>query len=113
MVVPGGALIVCACGGGSSGGPDRGFLYLGIGDGGGGHDQYGAIGNARLLTTVPGTMLRIDSAAGAGDFHDRTPTGKPFAANPPCGINGSGTMNCPEIFAWGCRRVCFVSHIPS
>jgi Glucose / Sorbosone dehydrogenase len=100
-------------GGGIAFGPDDGFLCLGIGDGGGGNDQHGAIGNAQSLTTLLGKMLRIDIAAGAGGFNYRIPPGNPFAANPPCGANGSGTMNCPEIFAWRFRRVCFFSHIPS
>lgn len=90
-------------GGGIAFGPD-GYLYLGIGDGGGGNDQHGAIGNAQLLTTLLGKMLRIDIAAGAGGFDYRIPAGNPFAANPPCGANGSGTLNCPEIFAWGFRN---------
>jgi glucose/arabinose dehydrogenase len=91
-------------GGGIAFGPADGFLYLGIGDGGGGNDQHGAFGNAQLLTNLLGKMLRIDIAAGAGSFNYRIPSDNPFAANPPCGVNGSGTMNCPEIFAWGFRN---------
>jgi glucose/arabinose dehydrogenase len=90
-------------GGGIAFGPD-GFLYLGIGDGGGGNDQHGAIGNAQLLTTLHGKMLRIDIAAGSAGFNYRIPPGNPFAANPPCGVNGYGTMSCAEIFAWGFRN---------
>jgi glucose/arabinose dehydrogenase len=91
-------------GGGIAFGPADGFLYLGIGDGGGSNDQHGEFGNAQLLTTLLGKMLRIDIAAGAGGFNYRIPPGNPFAANPSCGVNGSGTMNCPEIFAWGFRN---------
>lgn len=91
-------------GGGIAFGPADGFLYLGIGDGGGGNDQHGVFGNAQLLSTLLGKMLRIDIAAGAGSFNYRIPSDNPFAANPPCGVNGSGTMNCPEIFAWGFRN---------
>ena len=91
-------------GGGIAFGPNDGLLYLGIGDGGGGNDQHGAIGNAQLLTTLHGKMLRIDVAAGAGGFNYRIPPGNPFAGNSPCGANGSGSTNCPEILAWGFRN---------
>ena len=86
-------------GGGIAFGPD-GFLYVGLGDGGGGNDQHGAIGNAQLLTTLLGKMLRIDV--------DGTPYGipatNPFAGNALCGTDGTGTQSCPEIFAVGLRN---------
>jgi len=91
-------------GGGIAFSPDDGFLYLGTGDGGGGNDQHGTIGNAQSLTSLLGKILRIDIAAGAGGFDYKIPTDNPFAANPPCGADGSGTMNCAEIFAWGFRN---------
>jgi glucose/arabinose dehydrogenase len=40
-------------------GPD-GLLYLGLGDGGGGRDTHGTIGNGQALDTLLGKMLRID-----------------------------------------------------
>lgn len=46
-------------GGGIQFGPD-GMLYFGLGDGGGGNDQHGAIGNGQLGTTLLGKMLRYD-----------------------------------------------------
>ncbi len=81
-------------------GPD-GFLYVGVGDGGGGNDQHGTIGNGQLLTTLLGKMLRIDV--------DGTPYGipptNPFAASAAlCNTNGTGMQNCPEIFAFGFRN---------
>ncbi len=46
-------------GGGIQFGAD-GMLYFGLGDGGGGNDQHGAIGNGQLGTTLLGKMLRYD-----------------------------------------------------
>lgn len=89
-------------GGGIAFGPD-GFLYVGLGDGGGSNDQHGTIGNAQLLTTLLGKMLRIDIAVTTAPFY-RIPTDNPFPANPLCNLNGTGTQNCPEIFAWGFRN---------
>jgi glucose/arabinose dehydrogenase len=90
-------------GGGIGFGRD-GFLYLGIGDGGGGNDQHGTIGNAQSLTTLLGKMLRIDINFGAGTFLYSIPSGNPFAGNTPCGVSGTGTASCPEIFALGFRN---------
>jgi glucose/arabinose dehydrogenase len=81
-------------------GPD-GFLYIGMGDGGGGNDQHGAIGNAQLMTTLLGKMLRIDVSPAAGYV---IPDGNPFELNPQCGANGTGAQNCPEIYASGLRN---------
>jgi len=46
-------------GGGLAFGND-GFLYIGLGDGGGAGDMHGTIGNAQDLTTRLGKMLRIN-----------------------------------------------------
>jgi glucose/arabinose dehydrogenase len=81
-----------------------GLLYIGMGDGGGANDQHGTIGNAQLLTTLLGKMLRIDIAAGANGMLYRIPADNPFAANTPCGTTGVGLQNCPEIYAWGFRN---------
>ncbi len=45
-------------------GPD-GMLYCGMGDGGGGFDQHGLIGNAQDPGTLLGKMIRLDVDAGA------------------------------------------------
>src|SRR5262245_13638844 len=81
-----------------------GFLYIGMGDGGGANDQHGTIGNGQLLTTLLGKMLRIDISAGAGGMLYSIPADNPFAANTPCGTVGAGLQECPEIFAWGFRN---------
>jgi uncharacterized repeat protein (TIGR03806 family) len=93
-------------GGGIAFGPD-GFLYIAIGDGGGGNDQHGTIGNGQRLTTLMGKVLRVDVSGTTGTFLYRIPTGatgNPFAGNPLCGTDGTGGQNCPEIYAWGFRN---------
>ena len=64
-------------GGGLAFGND-GFLYIGLGDGGGGGDMHGAIGNAQDLTTRLGKMLRI-SVTCNGTY--TIPSDNPFVAN--------------------------------
>jgi glucose/arabinose dehydrogenase len=81
-------------------GPDR-FLYIGMGDGGGSNDQHGAIGNAQLMTTLLGKMLRIDVSPASGYA---IPPNNPFQANAQCGAGGTGAQNCPEIYALGFRN---------
>lgn len=63
-------------GGGLAFGND-GFLYIGLGDGGGGGDQHGTIGNAQDLTTRLGKMLRIKVDCN-GTFS--VPADNPFVA---------------------------------
>ena len=83
-------------------GPD-GYLYIGLGDGG--------TGTAQNTRRWFGAMLRVDvnvtSAELANEIFYKIPadpqTGNPFAANPKC-INGEGSQDCPEIYAWGFRN---------
>jgi uncharacterized repeat protein (TIGR03806 family) len=83
-------------------GPD-GFLYIGIGDGGGANDQHGSFGNGQLLTTLLGKMLRIDIASSSVQTPYAIPSSNPFASNPPC-TGGTGAASCPEIYAYGFRN---------
>ncbi|MCS6286580.1 MAG: PQQ-dependent sugar dehydrogenase [Nitrospira sp.] len=81
-------------------GPD-GLLYLGLGDGGGGGDPQG---NAQNPMRLLGKMLRIDVNAQPGGQPYGIPADNPFAVNPRCNVNGTGTQNCPEIYALGLRN---------
>jgi len=83
-------------------GPD-GFLYIGIGDGGGGNDQHGSVGNGQLLTTLLGKMLRLDVANSTPATPYAIPPSNMFASNARC-TGGTGAANCPEIFAYGFRN---------
>jgi glucose/arabinose dehydrogenase len=85
-----------------------GLLYAGPGDGGGGNDQHGTIGNAQSTNTVLGKMLRINVLPGTAGIGYSIPPSNPFAGNPPCStddpINRPATQPCPEIFALGFRN---------
>jgi uncharacterized repeat protein (TIGR03806 family) len=85
-------------------GPD-GFLYIGLGDGGGGGDAHGAIGNGQRLSTLLGKMLRIDvNVSGPGPRY-AIPADNPFAGGALCNNDaGAFTANCPEIYAYGFRN---------
>lgn len=77
-------------------GPDD-LLYIGFGDGGGAGDPNE---NAQDTANVLGAILRID-VDGASPY--AIPADNPFAGNTEC-FQGSGTLGCPEIFAWGFRN---------
>jgi glucose/arabinose dehydrogenase len=84
-------------------GPD-GFLYVGLGDGGGGGDPDE---NAQNPQRLLGKMLRIDVDAQPGGAPYAIPSGvagNPFAGNPLCNVNGTGALQCPEIYALGLRN---------
>ncbi|RKQ93584.1 glucose/arabinose dehydrogenase [Solirubrobacter pauli] len=74
-------------------GPD-GKLYVGMGDGGGGGDQHGQIGNGQSLDTILGKILRIDPAPD-GDRPYTIPDDNPFVGRD--GARG-------EIYAYGLRN---------
>ena len=84
-------------------GPD-GFLYLGTGDGGNDDSPSGVAGNGQVTTNLLGKILRIDVSGMTGSRRYRIPAGNPFASNPMCSADGTGTQDCPEIFAWGFRN---------
>jgi uncharacterized repeat protein (TIGR03806 family) len=83
-------------------GPDE-MLYIGIGDGGGANDNFGSIGNGQNLRTLLGKMLRIDVSSSSAATPYTIPPSNPFASNPRC-TGGTGTADCPEIFAYGFRN---------
>jgi glucose/arabinose dehydrogenase len=72
-------------------GPNDGYLYIGVGDGGGGGDVHGTIGNGQDSTTLLGTILRLDVDGGSPYS---IPAGNPFV-----GISG-----LDEIWAYGLRN---------
>lgn len=79
-------------------GPD-GYLYISTGDGGGGGDQHGAIGNGQDLSTLLGKILRIDvrnTNTGDGLAYD-IPADNPFA-------NDGDPGTRAEIWAYGLRN---------
>lgn len=71
-------------------GPD-GFLYISVGDGGGGGDKHGTIGNGQNLETVLGKILRID----VNGQPYKIPSDNPFVNN---------KQARPEIWAYGVRN---------
>jgi glucose/arabinose dehydrogenase len=72
-------------------GPD-GFLYIGMGDGGGAGDPDS---NGQNPGTLLGTILRIDPEGRTNERPYSIPPGNPFAD----GVNGA-----PEVWTWGLRN---------
>jgi glucose/arabinose dehydrogenase len=73
-------------------GPD-GYLYIGLGDGGGTRDPHG---NGQNLATLHGSILRIDIDHQSGAQNYAVPKDNPFVDRP-------GAR--PEIWAYGLRNV--------
>ncbi|MGV8877634.1 MAG: PQQ-dependent sugar dehydrogenase [Sphingobacteriaceae bacterium] len=72
-------------------GPD-GYLYVSVGDGGGGGDRHGNAGNGQNMNTFLGKILRID----VNDENTyRVPADNPF-------VNKANVK--PEIWAYGLRN---------
>jgi glucose/arabinose dehydrogenase len=84
-------------------GPD-GMLYFGAGDGGNDDGNTAQAGNGQLTNNLLGKVLRFDVSGTANGRRYRIPSDNPFAANPMCNPDGTGTQDCPEIFAWGFRN---------
>ena len=74
-------------------GPD-GYLYIGLGDGGGGGDQHGAHGNAQNLGVLLGKILRINPKKNGMHAYS-IPADNPF-------VKHSGARG--EIWAYGLRN---------
>jgi uncharacterized repeat protein (TIGR03806 family) len=83
-------------------------LYIGLGDGGGGGDNHGSIGNGQRMTTMLGKMLRIDVGTDPMGTTYAVPASNPFfnASTPgdKCPAAGRGSGTCPEIYASGFRN---------
>lgn len=73
-------------------GPD-GYLYIGLGDGGGTRDRYG---HGQNLGTLLGSILRIDVDHRSESRPYAVPADNPF-------VDRAGA--CPEIWAYGLRNV--------
>ena len=76
-----------------------GFLFIGLGDGGGAGDQHGTIGNGQDLNTWLGKILRIDVDPATGGTGSKSlysvPADNPF-------VNKENIK--PEIWAYGLRN---------
>lgn len=82
-------------GGELSFGPDK-MLYLGLGDGGNGDDQFGPIGNGQNLSALLGKILRFDPLGREVNDAYSVPAGNLAAV--------TGQQALPEIWAYGLRN---------
>ena len=85
-------------------GPVDGLLYFGTGDGGGGNDQHGSIGNSQNLQNVLGKILRIDVGVESATTYS-IPTSNPFrTTGGSCATGTTTAAQCAEIYAYGLRN---------
>ncbi|MEX1042613.1 MAG: PQQ-dependent sugar dehydrogenase, partial [Pirellulaceae bacterium] len=73
-------------------GPD-GYLYIGLGDGGSANDPHG---NGQKLSTLLGSVLRIDVDKQDSGKNYAIPADNPFTESP---------LTRPEIYAYGIRNI--------
>lgn len=86
-----------------------GYLYLGLGDGGAANDVaegHPPMGNGQDITTLKGSILRLDVDSRTGDLPYGIPSDNPFAngIDLPAGYEWSGDTARPEIYLWGLRN---------
>jgi len=80
-----------------------GFLYIALGDGGSGNDPNG---NGQNLTTLLGSILRIDIDHKSDGKNYSIPKDNPFVGRTvPAGPRGKIVPVCEEIYAYGLRNV--------
>ncbi len=80
-----------------------GFLYIALGDGGSGNDPHG---NGQNLTTLLGSILRIDIDHKSNDKNYSIPKDNPFVGKTvPVGPRGKMVPVREEIYAYGLRNV--------
>lgn len=93
-----------------------GYLYLSIGDGGSGGDVapgHPPMGNAQDVTTLHGSIIRLDVNATNGEPYG-IPATNPFAkgVDLPDGYDWAGDEARPEIYLWGLRNPYRFSYDP-
>jgi len=71
-----------------------GYLYIFLGDGGGGNDPHGTIGNGQDVTALLGKVLRIDPTGDAPDDYS-VPSGN---------LKDTLTTAAPEVWDYGLRN---------
>ena len=80
-----------------------GFLYIALGDGGSGNDPHG---HGQNLTTLLGSILRIDVDHKSDDKNYSIPKDNPFVGKTvPAGPRGKMVPVREEIYAYGLRNV--------